>query len=196
MKQLVLGRKIFALCIVLCLLVCMLFVTLTDIHPNVKQTVAIILIVLIVPSLLFGLALAIASRFLHYFLVRKTANGKPFNLSPIQRRSITLPMNVNAALDQCSLALHKLPATIIENNLEKNFITAKTEISWKTYGDEIRIDVTKISDEASRVDIISQPFLPAVRIDYGKNYENAEKLLKLLENSKSFIESPTTSETQ
>lgn len=135
-----------------------------------------------IPSLGFGLIMALTLGPLQYFFVRKLTLGKPFDLSPIQHRTLTLPVSANVVWEQCFLALHKFPVYVVETNLEKNVIRAKTSATWKTWGDDIIINFSTVDNTTTRIDITCRPSLRTTIVDYGKNYENAEKLLKLLQN--------------
>jgi hypothetical protein len=129
---------------------------------------------------LFGTPMALILGLAHYFLVKQVAQGKSFDLSPIQKRTFVLKSNSRSTLQNCVLALQKFPARIVENNLLQNYITARTSTSWKSWGDDIRVDVVPIDETNSLVNIICRPALKTTLVDYGKNYGNAEKLMSLI----------------
>jgi len=129
---------------------------------------------------LYGIPMALILGLAHYFGVKKVAQGKSFDLSPIQKRTFVLKSDSRSILENCVLALQKFPARIVENNLLQNYITARTSASWKSLGDDIRIDVIPAGETNTQIKIICRPALKATLVDYGKNYENAEKLMSLI----------------
>jgi hypothetical protein len=135
----------------------------------------------IMAGALYGIPMALILGLAHYFQVRKIAQGKPFDLSPTQRRTLVIKSNPSSVFENCALVLQKFPARIIENDVMKGHITARTgKKSWKSWGDDIRIDVVQIDDISTQVKITCRPSLKTTLVDYGKNYENAEKLLSLI----------------
>ncbi len=132
---------------------------------------------------LVAIPMAIILGLAHYFMVKQVAQGKSFDLSPIQKRTFVSKSNPRRILENCILALQKFPAEIVENNSLQNYITARTSTSWKSWGDDIRIDVVPIDEINSQVKIICRPALKTTFVDYGKNYENAEKLISLIDET-------------
>jgi len=129
---------------------------------------------------LFGIPMALILGVAHYFMVKRVAQDKPFDLSPIQKRTFVSKSDSRSILENCVLALQKFPARIVENNSLQNYITACTSTSWKSWGDDIRIDVVPIDETNTQIKIICRPALKTTLVDYGKNYENAEKLMSLI----------------
>jgi len=132
------------------------------------------------PGVLAGILMALFLGLPHYLLVRQAAQGKSFDLSPIQKRTFTVKSAPRSTLENCVLALQKFPARIVENNPFQNYATARTSTSWKSWGDDIRVDVVPIDETNSQVKIICRPALKTTLVDYGKNYENAERLMLLI----------------
>lgn len=129
-------------------------------------------IVLLVTMFCFGL--------LHYRLVRRISQGKTFDLSPIQQRDLVLQQSPSVSLELCSSTLAKLPARVIERNESKNYLIAQTRSSWKSWGNEIRTEITSADELNSRIKIICRPLLRTTLMDFGKSYEDIESLLNTL----------------
>jgi hypothetical protein len=127
-----------------------------------------------------ALSMALILGILHYLSVRKISQSQQFDLSPIQHRVLVLKSNSTNIFENCVVILQKFPARIIENNAMKNYITARTNMSWKSWGDNIRIDVIQVDDISTQVKITCRPSLKTTLVDFGINYKNAEKLLSLI----------------
>jgi hypothetical protein len=57
---------------------------------------------------------------------------------------------------------------------------------WKTLGQVISFDITELAAQRYAIAIVSKPAFPALRVDFGKNLENIEKVSEfLLQKSKS-----------
>ncbi len=132
-----------------------------------------------------ALSMALILGILHYLIVRKISQGQQFDLSPIQRRTLVLKSNSTNIFENCVVILQKFPARIIENDAMKNYITARTNMSWKSWGDNIRIDVIQVDDISTQVKITCRPSLKTTLVDFGINYKNAEKLLSLISETTS-----------
>jgi hypothetical protein len=135
-------------------------------------------------GLLTGAFMTLILAPIHYFQVRKVAQGKSFDLSPIQQRKLVSKLNPSVVLKHCAFALQQLPARIVESDTGKNYITARTKANCKTWGDVIRIDVAQLDNENTQVKIVCRPSLKMTLVDYGRNYENAEKLLSLISKAR------------
>jgi hypothetical protein len=131
-------------------------------------------------GLFYGISMAIILGLHHYFSVQKAAQGKPFDLSPVQRRELVLQSNSKNTFDNCILALRKFPVKTINTNSAKSYIKARVGRSWKSWGDDIRIDLIPLGDTDTKVEITCRPKVKTALVDYGKNYENAEKLSLLI----------------
>jgi hypothetical protein len=116
----------------------------------------------------------------HYFMVRAVAHGKPYDLSPRQHRTIELNSPRAIVFDHCTQILRDFPAHIIENNIIEYYLVAHTSAGWKSWGEEIRIDVIGKDEVHTQVKITSRPSLKTTLVDYGKNYENTEKFVALI----------------
>jgi hypothetical protein len=136
---------------------------------------------LILLSFLAGGAIGVLTALIlgpiHYFFVRKTAKGKPFDLSTTQYRALVVNVTSSAVFEHCVLGLQGLRATRIESDVKENCIFAKTAKNWQTWGDDINIEVIPMGDDNTWVNIMCRPSFKSTPVDYGKNYENAEKLM-------------------
>lgn len=69
-------------------------------------------------AIIFGIIIALVFSLTHYFRVRKIAQGKEFDLSPSQCRSLELSSPPLVILEHCVVALGKIQARIIDLSLE------------------------------------------------------------------------------
>ena len=140
------------------------------------------------PKIIFGIALialgiSLFTGLLHYFRIRKIANGNQFDLSTIQSRTLFLPLPPKIILEQSALILENLPANILEKNTGANYLTAR--IHTNSWDDYVKIDVLPITDTSANVKITCRPSVKIALVDYGRNYEYVERLLSRLKKLES-----------
>jgi hypothetical protein len=98
-----------------------------------------------------------------------------------QTREITIEKPFKATYPMFVNAIKKLKhIKNISLNEEKGMIRITTGFNFRTSGDIITIKLLSNSSDRTRVQISSKPRLKTVIFDYGKNYENAEKIKKLI----------------
>ncbi|MGB8647645.1 MAG: hypothetical protein WCF84_20595 [Anaerolineae bacterium] len=131
-------------------------------------------------GLLFGLGLAVPLSLLHWHRFRQIAGpDAPLDLSPVQSRTVDLALDIAAAYRLCAAALLALPARIAGQN-ELMGLDAKTRASGFSRGEALKITLTPLVDGRTRITIVSRPRTRTTLVDYGRNYENVEKVLTYL----------------
>jgi|GEM_PF-2375675 len=133
-------------------------------------------------GLLFGGFMAAILGSLQYFQIRKISSDAELDLAPSQKRIIELPSGLPHAYQLCLRALDNLSAEAVEVNDQRNYLTARTSASWKSYGEEIRIALEPINPSLTRITITSKPKMVVTLIDYGKGYENVHYIAAFLAN--------------
>lgn len=98
---------------------------------------------------------------------------EPNNLGVNQIEQLNIAVSSDEAYRQCHVALQNLRRAKIKiaDPLDKR-LSATIGMSWESFGEKIRIQVTDISPTKVSVEIHSQPLLWTTIIDYGKNQEN------------------------
>jgi hypothetical protein len=93
--------------------------------------------------------------------------------------TLHLPLNKEQVLAKLQT---NFPSKEWETENDANMINLKTNSSWKSYGEKIRIKVEQLNNNFSEVFIESKPINPITFFDFGKNQENIIYLQKLLTN--------------
>jgi len=115
---------------------------------------------------------------LQYFRIRKLAQGKQFDLSPIQRRHLEISSSPNVIFEHCVTALNKLQAVIVKKDMIEYCL--KAQIGNHNTINVIRIDIVPMENSHSQIKIICHPFFWVAINDNGYNYQDVEKLLSYL----------------
>jgi hypothetical protein len=82
--------------------------------------------------------------------------------------------------DQCLEALRRINVKIKTFDASKGRIEGTTGLTWKTYGEIVAVQVTRISNDECAVQIRSDSKLSALVLDYGKNSSNIERFFQQL----------------
>jgi hypothetical protein len=119
---------------------------------------------------------------LDYIAIRKLFRKfGTIDYSICQTREITIEKPFITTYPMFVNAIKKLKhIKNISLNEEKGMIRITTGFNFRTSGDIITIKLLSNSSDRTRVQISSKPRLKTVIFDYGKNYENAEKIKKLI----------------
>lgn len=74
--------------------------------------------------------------------------------------------------------------TVGKMRLQKieNGILLKSGISWKSWGEEIKITLTSTHDTEFEYQVSSRPKMKATLLDYGKNLENVNRIESIITN--------------
>ncbi len=98
-----------------------------------------------------------------------------------QRRELTLPLPPAEAYTLCLRSLETIPNCMLPTqNAAVGRITARTGVSWRSWGDEIAFQLYSEEGTSTRVEITSRPVVRTTLVDFGKNLENVEKIAEFL----------------
>lgn len=135
-----------------------------------RQPIAIL--IGLIAGLLFGIAMAFTQRCGERRLQRLGLSTG--DMRPVQERTVSLPLDINAALMKSRTALNAIrkvqTASIFIN---ENQITATTGMTWQSFGERISVDIQPAAD-GSTVRISSRPKVATTIMDSGKGLENVE----------------------
>tara|TARA_R110002049_G_C8839165_1_gene536233 strand:+ start:67 stop:597 length:531 start_codon:yes stop_codon:yes gene_type:complete len=67
-------------------------------------------------------------------------------------------------------------------NETENGIVLKTDMTWKSWGEEIKIILKSIKGKEFEYEISSNPKLKTTLVDYGKNLQNVNKIEEVIKN--------------
>jgi len=86
----------------------------------------------------------------------------------------------DAIFDRCENALRTIGASIVASDRVMGLIYARVGMSWKSFGERIEIKVSKSENAACMVTLVSDSVLSITLVDYGKNSQNIDALIKYL----------------
>ena len=96
-------------------------------------------------------------------------------------KEIEVSLPYDKAFDLCIESLKLIKRCNVEKeDRSKGEIVAKTGVSWKSWGELITFKIEK-NGEKVKIKVKSEPVLKTTLIDYGKNFENVEKITSFLE---------------
>lgn len=129
----------------------------------------------------FGLFNAAFSYFSDRRLKKKGIDTS--NTSPRQTRKISVDCSISEVMPICEKAILSINrAAIKQKDLQNGTLRAKTKISWRTFGEVIKISAKSIGDSETLIEIKSSPFIPTAVIDYGKSLENVETIVSYIKS--------------
>ncbi|MGH9369801.1 MAG: hypothetical protein ACRD3M_19285, partial [Thermoanaerobaculia bacterium] len=96
-------------------------------------------------------------------------------------QEVELVNSLAGAVAACAEAVHALPKTsVAETNSNTQTIRATRGWTWRSWGDEIQIDVRGTESGASIIRISSRPRLRTTLVDWGSNLRNVTTIRDLL----------------
>jgi len=132
-------------------------------------------------GIVFGLFNAAFSYFADQRLKKKGIDIS--NTNPRQSRKISVDATVNEAIAVSEKAIISLNRSVIkEKDLTAGTIKAKTKITWKSFGEVIKISAKSLGDGQTLIEIKNSPFIPTNLIDYGKGLENVETIVSYIKS--------------
>ncbi|TXC90451.1 hypothetical protein FS935_10960 [Metabacillus litoralis] len=134
----------------------------------------------IIIGLVFGLFMSLILTILDYQSNKSIGEGKSSGVH--KKGSIEVQLPGHEAFKVCKKVGSVLNgARISYENQQKGLLIIKTGISWKTWGDIIEVVVEEVGANSTRVSIQSRPLVPTTLVDYGKNSENIQRIIRYLE---------------
>ena len=126
----------------------------------------------------FGLGMSLTLGTLQISKTKEIAAGG--NVSPRQTKTVYLDMSLAAAFDRCLEALNKFGARTKSEDREQGRIEAITSKNWRSWSEIILMQLTNQNTGQVGVQVSSSPKLKSTLLDYGKGYENVERITGLL----------------
>lgn len=98
-----------------------------------------------------------------------------------QKRAITVLLDYKKAFDLCKAAVNELnPAKIKNENLKSGIIEFRTRIRWYDFGDVITINLKKINENLTEVEISTRPIPRTVLVGDGRSWKHVEDICNYL----------------
>jgi len=131
----------------------------------------------VVSGVFFGGLMSVILAFLHSRTVRRMPYGKSEEAMGVYHiRNVELMLPYDKAFDLCVEALSMIKnCKVQDEDRSQGKILGKAGKTWKTFGDTISFELTKIGNEI-QIEVSSRPTVPTTLVDYGKNLENVNKI--------------------
>lgn len=132
-------------------------------------------------TLFFGITMSLTLVSLHKYRLKKIGIQEitDENLNVNQSKTLSSELNTAALIEILASDSIIGKMKMIET---KNGIHLKTGISWKSWGENIKITLKSEQDSRFEYEISSSPKLKTTIVDYGKNLENIKRIEKLIKN--------------
>ncbi len=96
-------------------------------------------------------------------------------------RHVELRLPYDQAFDLCIASLNAVKrGRIRREDRPLGRIDVKASMTWKTWGDVISFVLRRTDENRTRVEVSSGPALRTTLVDYGKNLENVERIMRFL----------------
>jgi hypothetical protein len=136
----------------------------------------------LIEGIVFGSFMSLVCGFLHSWSVKQLPFGKSeaaMGVHHVRNTELLLPYDI--AFTLCIKSLSSIKKCSIQSkNRSQGKIIAKTSMTWKTFGDVISFKLLKIDNDKIQVEVASRPIVRTTLIDYGKNLENVETILRII----------------
>jgi hypothetical protein len=135
---------------------------------------------------LFVFLMAPVSLLMNFFIQRwsvRRLGGRDTaeDLRVTQKRVFTLDLPYNEAFDACQKSMESLRRCRAGRcDRKKGMIRGTTRASWRTIGDTVSYKLTADGANRTHVELTSHPRYHSTLVDYGSNYDNAERLTAML----------------
>ncbi len=129
----------------------------------------------LIGGLLFGAIITGVS------LLRARRDGTGHELGADVRQQVSIEVKRPAAetFAMAEQVMAEVPATITQRDPAAGVLTARTKMSWLSWGENLRVAVAERPD-GSIVEVSSRPRLPITTVDYGRNLQNVRSIVRAL----------------
>lgn len=126
-----------------------------------------------VAGLLFGITVAAVGGALHF---SQTTDPRVCH-----RRMLVLDASRETAKNMCLAAIKPIAnASVQEESPTQLRVTAKTGITWRSWGDLITCRIETTAPNRQTVAVESRPWLRTTLVDYGSNLRNVDTIASFL----------------
>lgn len=136
---------------------------------------------LLLMTFFFGTAMSLILVSFHSYRLKKNGVQEitDENVGVNQKRNLSTKLNKEEIIQRLKAdpVIGKMKMTEIENG-----ILLKAGMSWKSWGEEIKITLKANEDTDSEYQVSSSPRLKTTIVDYGKNIENINRIESLIES--------------
>lgn len=129
----------------------------------------------------FGITMSLTLVSFHRYRLKKSGIQEMTdqNLGVSQKKNVKSELNKSELIEklQSDPKIRKMRMREIENG-----IILKTGMTWKSWGEEIKIILQSKEEGDFIYQITSSPKIKTTMVDYGKNLENVNRIEKLIKN--------------
>lgn len=136
------------------------------------------LVTAVVGGFSFGLLMSAVLGSLHAAALRRVG-GQPGD-GPAVTRAMDVATPFDAVFLKCVHALQAEQARIQLQDIASGRIEASTPMSWRSWGENICVELSRVRADCTRVKLTSTPRLKTTLVDYGKGVQNVERISRLL----------------
>lgn len=131
---------------------------------------------------LLGLAVGmITLGFSDYSARKRSKRSSPEIFEVRQNRSVTVMRGIDEALELCREAVLSLGNVSLKSVDEKNkIVVARSHMNWKSFGSIGTMELRKIDDRLTEINISTRPIPRTALVDSGEGWELAERLIAYL----------------
>jgi hypothetical protein len=102
-----------------------------------------------------------------------------------QSREITLEGSAKEIMSRARQGLLSVPyVKSVSDNPERYALKATIGTSWRSYGEDMEVEVEKLAEDKWRLLCTSRSATKNVLFDYAKNFDNVEAWLRAVKNPK------------
>lgn len=100
-----------------------------------------------------------------------------------QNRKITLFLDYERSFELCKEAVQSLnPAKIKKEDFENGILTARTRMNWNSFGTLINLNLKKINQNLTEIEISTRPVVKSTIVDYGESWKISEDICSYLKS--------------
>lgn len=131
-------------------------------------------------GLFFGLLMSFFVGKWHKRKTRKAREETGEDIGPVQTKSSLLDDSIDNAFRKSVQSLTIMNARITVSDLQQGTIDATTRMSWKSFGENLKVRLKTNEEGGVDVAITSKPRFPVTLVDYGKGRQNVDSFVKEL----------------
>ena len=136
----------------------------------------------LIQGLIFGFFMSLILGTTHKMTTKNIFSDLKDYIRPHQTLDVSFNESLDSVFEKCLQSLNKIKAKAVVSNKEKCLITAKMPMSWKSFGEEIEIKLSKESETKIRATVTSTPSFKTTLLDYGKGRQNVTLFVKELKS--------------
>ena len=127
----------------------------------------------------FGFFMTVSLGIANALGCRRVGAG-PFQ-GPRAHRVLDVGLGLVAAAAAAVRAIEAVGGKIEVMDPESGLLRARTGLSWKSFGENLRVNLREVRLGATTIDISSRPRWKSTVVDYGKGFQNVERISRFLQ---------------